>query len=93
MQKIEMLITTVENLKDAVLIRNGSEHSPADAAKLLRHKLGSLDPATVTAEQFIEQAGSKSTSTGQPYHIRFSDGRTITSADFLHEKLKELAKP
>jgi hypothetical protein len=93
MQKIELLITKVESLKDAVFIRNGTEHSPADAAKLLRHKLGALDPATVTAEQFIEQAGTRSSSTGMPYQIRFLDGRTMPSADFLHEKLKELAKP
>jgi hypothetical protein len=93
MQKIELLIAKVETLKDAVFIRNGTEHSPTDAAKLLRHKLGALDPATVTAEQFIEQAGTKSSSTGVPYQIRFPDGRTIPSAEFLHEKLKELTIP
>jgi hypothetical protein len=92
MQKIELLIAKVENLKGAVFIRNGTEHSPAEAVKLLRHKLGTMDPATVTAGQFIEQAGTKSSTTGVPYQIRFSDGRTIPSADFLHEKLKELAK-
>lgn len=93
MQKIELLIAKVETLNGAVFIRNGKEHSPADAAKLLRHKLGSLDPATVTAGQFIEQAGTKSSTSGEPYKIRFPDGRTILSADFLHEKLKELATP
>jgi hypothetical protein len=90
MQKIELLIAKVEGLKDAVFIRNGTEHSPSDAGKLLRHKLGTMDPATITAEQFIEQAGTKSSTSGQPYQIRFADGRTIPSADFLREKLKEL---
>src|SRR4029079_7764816 len=70
MKKIELLITKVETLTDAVFIRNGTEHSPAEAAKLLRHKLGALDPATVTAQQFIEQAGTKSSTTGEIYQIR-----------------------
>ena len=37
-QKIEALITSVEQLKGAVFIRNGSEYSGAQAAHHLRMK-------------------------------------------------------
>jgi hypothetical protein len=90
MQKIEMLITKVESLTGVAFIRNGEEHPPAHAGKLMRHKLGSMNPATVTANQFIDEAGTKSSSTGQPYAIKFADGRTVTSADFLREELAKL---
>ena len=88
--KIEKLIAYVEGLKDIVFARNGTDHSPSDAAKFLRHKYNSMGPST-TAEQFIEQAGTKSSTSGQPYTIRFPDGKTVPSADFLREKLKEIA--
>ena len=39
-QKIELLIRYVETLKHAVFIRNGTVHSPAEAAAHLRYKLG-----------------------------------------------------
>jgi hypothetical protein len=90
MQKIEMLIVNVESLANAVFIRNGEEHPAAHAGKLMRHKLGSMDPATVTADQFITEAGTKSSSSGQPYSIKFSDGRTVPSADFLREELAKI---
>ena len=38
-KKIEFLISSVENLKEAIFIRNGSEHNGKEAAQHLRMKL------------------------------------------------------
>lgn len=89
--RIEKLISHVEGLKDVTFVRNGKDHTPSDAAKLLRHKHKSMS-ADVTAEQFIVEAGTKSSTSGQPYEIRHADGRTVPSADFLREQLKEIEK-
>ena len=89
-EKIEKLIAHVEGLKDVVFVRNGTDHVPSDAAKLLRHKYESMG-AGATVEQFIDEAGTKSSTTGQPYQIRFPDGKVVPSADFLREQMKAIS--
>ena len=43
-----------------------------------------------TARDFINLAASKSERTGEPYLIRFDDGKEVKSGDFLTEKLDEI---
>jgi hypothetical protein len=88
-EKIEALIRTVENLKDAVFIRNGTEYDGKAAAEHLRAKWNWQKADIKTARDFIRLAASKSSVSGESYHIRFKDGRTVTSEEFL---LAELAK-
>jgi len=87
-KKIEFLISSVENLKGAKFIRNGSEHDGKEAAKHLRMKLQNA-VVVQTAEDFIRLCASKSFITGKPYMIRSSDGKTINSEQYFREKLKE----
>ncbi len=86
--KIEFLISAVENLKDAKFIRNGSEYNGQEAAKHLRMKLQNV-LVVKTADDFIRLIASKSSVSGKPYLIRLSDGKTITSEKYFREKLKE----
>jgi hypothetical protein len=87
-KKIEFLISSVENSKGAIFIRNGEEHNGKEAAAHLRMKLRST--LTVkTADDFIRLCASKSIISGKPYMIRLSDGKTITSEKYFREKLKE----
>jgi len=87
-KKIEFLISSVENLKGAKFIRNGSEHYGKEAAAHLRMKLQSI-VVVQTADDFIRLCASKSSITGKPYMIRLSDGKTIKSEEYFREKLKE----
>jgi hypothetical protein len=87
-KKIEFLIVSVENLKGAKFIRNGTEHTGKEAAEHLRMKLQNA-LAVQTADDFIRLCASKSIITGKPYMIRLSDGKAIKSEEYFREKLKE----
>ena len=88
-KKIEFLIASIQNLKGAKFIRNGSEHDCVEAAKHLRLKLEKAGNRVKTANDFIRLCASKSYITGTPYIIKFADGKTITAEKYLQEKLKE----
>ena len=87
-KKIEFLISSVENLKDAKFIRNGAEYNGQEAAKHLRMKLQNV-LVVKTAEDFIRLIASKSSVSGKPYLIMLPDGKTITSEKYFRDKLKE----
>ena len=88
-KKIEFLISSVENLKGAVFIRNGSEYDGKAAAEHLRLKLKNAGSWVQTADDFIKLCASQSSITGRPYMIRLSNGKTIKSEEYFREKLKE----
>ena len=89
-QKIEALIQAVANLEDAVFIRNGTEHAPKAAADHLRLKWKNAGRRVKTAPDFIRYCASESSLSGQPYEIRFKDGRTVLARDWLWTELKRL---
>jgi hypothetical protein len=89
-KKIEFLISSIENLKGAKFIRNGTEYDDGKAAAAhLRMKLQNAGGYVQTADDFIRLCASKSFLTGKPYMIRSSNGKTITSEEYFREKLKE----
>lgn len=88
-KKIEFLISSVQNLKGAKFIRNGSQHDCVEAAKHLRLKLEKAGSRVKTADDFIKLCASKSYITGIPYIIKFPDGKTVTAEKYLWEILKE----
>ena len=87
-KKIEFLISSVENLKGAIFIRNGSEYDGKAAAEHLRMKLKNAGGHVQTADDFIRLCASQSYITGKPYMIRLSNGKTIKSEEYFREKLK-----
>jgi hypothetical protein len=89
-QKIQALIHSVETLKGAVFIRNGTEYDGAKAAEHLRRKLDYAGDRVQTADQFIEKLATGSSMSGKPYKIRFADGKTVDSAVFFREQLRKL---
>ena len=91
-EKIEALIRAVEDLKDAKFVRNGSEYDAKDAAAHLRRKWDAGKKQIKTARDFIRLAGTKSSTSGKPYRIRFRDGKEVESEKFLSGKLEELEK-
>jgi len=89
-EKIAALIEHVEQLENAVFIRNGVEHDADDAADHMRMKLRYAGNRVKTAEQFIERIASESSTTGKPYHIRLADGTTHKSGEYLRQVLERL---
>src|SRR5436190_22382507 len=63
--KIQALISSVEQLKGAVFIRNGTEYDGAKAAEHLRRKLGYAGSKVKTAEQFIDLLATGSSMSGK----------------------------
>jgi hypothetical protein len=92
-QKIESLIKHIESLKDAKFVRNGTEYDAKTAGAFLRGKWEANSAAIKTAQDFIDKAASASSTTGQPYLIRFKDGKEIKSGEYLLSELMKLAKP
>lgn len=90
--KIESLIQRIETLPDAKFIRNGTEYGPAVAAKFMRGKWDRNRNEIKTARDFIRVAATKSSTTGRLYVIKFADGSTQGSAEFLTKKLEEIDK-
>ena len=89
-QKIDRLIATVETLKDATFVRNGSEYDCKAAAEHVRRKRKAAGNKVKTAPEFITQIASKSMRSGEPYKIKFKDGKEITSGEFLTKELEKL---
>jgi len=88
-KRIEHLLQTVESLKGAIFIRNGTEYDATEAGKHLRLKLKLAGDRVKTAEDFIKVCASRSSFSGDAYKIRLQDGTTIESAPFLKAKLRE----
>ena len=92
-QKTESLIKHVEELKDAKFIRNGTEHDPSEAAQLMKYKWDNNKDDIKTAKDFIRICATKSSTSGEPYLIKFKDGKEVKSADYLTAELEKLEKP
>ncbi len=89
-QVIEQLIAQVAVARKTVFIRNGREVGAPAAAEHLRAKYRHFKDRIATASDFIRLAGTRSELTGVPYRVRLPDGKTLTSAEFLHDQLKAL---
>jgi len=89
-RKIEALIQHVATLTEAVFMRNNQAYPAKTAAQFLRGKWrATLDDIT-TAQEFIAKVASVSSTTGQPYRIRFPDGHEVLSGDYLRTVLQQL---
>jgi hypothetical protein len=89
---IEALIDMVERLTDATFIRNGRSYEAGAAATFLRRKWQQREKDVRSAEDFIEKVASFSATTGQPYLVRFSDGREVPCSILLRAELSNLRK-
>jgi hypothetical protein len=88
--KIQRLIEHVGGLKGAVVIRNGAEHAPAEAAEHLRRKWDAAGDQIATADEFIDKIASKSSTSGEPYRIRTKEGKETDAGVYLRDQLKQI---
>jgi hypothetical protein len=91
-QTVEYLIDSIAKLEGATFIRNDGEHSAATAAALMRYRWNRDKDKLKTAEEFVKELASKSSTTGKPYVIRFKDGTEVKSGEYLLKKLAALDK-
>ena len=91
LQKIDLLIASVEHTPGAVFIRNGSEYNGAQAAEHLRMKWHKAGSHVRTANDFIVLCASKSSFSGLPYRIRLKNGETMDSEVFFRVQLKRIS--
>ena len=87
-QTIEFLLERVAKA-DAVFIRNGKLHSPAEAAAHMRAKREHFKAQIKRPEDFIRLAASKSMVTGKPYLIRVKGQKDESVDEWLTAILKE----
>lgn len=92
-RKIEILIGKVDQMTDAVFIRNGKSYSAPLAAEFLRRKWKSRRDGVLSAADFIDKVASFSSTTGKPYSIRWNDGRERLSAEYFKSQLSQLEGP
>jgi hypothetical protein len=90
-ERIELLIQALAKLENATFIRNGEEHSVAEAVAHMRSKWEWKKRDIKTIEDFITLVGSKSSISGDPYLIKRSDGQTLRAEDWIREQLTEKA--
>ncbi len=92
MARIERLLVMIGSRRDMRLVRNGTEHDTDTAVSFLRGKLKHFGNDIKTAEEFIDRLASKSSTTGQLYWVKLTDGREIPAGDFLRIELARLDK-
>lgn len=90
--RIERLLAAVAKRTDIRFLRNGKEYDSVQAADFLRGKYGWRIEKVATVQDFIEQIGTRSTSSDEIYKVRLADGRIIPNADFLVQELRRLEK-
>lgn len=89
--RISAMLDALERQTDMIFIRNGSEHSAAQAAAHLRLKLDKTRNRLESAEQFIDKVASSSSMSGKPYMVRLPGKPEETANSFLHRLLQQTA--
>ena len=88
--RIDRLIEYVGSQSQVKFVRNGRAYSSKEAAMFLRAKFDKMGEHVSTAQQFIEQIATGSSTSGKAYLIRFGDGRTVPAAQFLGAELERM---
>jgi hypothetical protein len=92
--EISYLLGFIEN-SACEFFRNGSWYDGKKAAAHLRDKYEMLatGDGIQTAEDFIEQAATKSSLSGQPYEVRCSGDKAVTTNQWLRDILARYRAP
>ncbi len=72
--------------------RNGSWHTLDEAQKVLAYKLQKIEEKATLArtEDFIDQAATRSSTSGQPYQVQCDQGPVQPAGAWLHAALKRV---
>ena len=87
--KIDYLIARVRESK-MMFVRNGEMHAGSKAATHLMHKYQKRIDQVKTVQQFIDEVGSSSSMTGEPYYVKSGDGTAYRVRDVFLNELRVL---
>jgi hypothetical protein len=87
--RIGQLVRAVGASED-VFLREGKEYAGPLAMQFLIARLGSVRGPGPTVDEFVDTFASKSSRTGEPYHVRRKDGTTVTMQEWLQAARREL---
>jgi hypothetical protein len=90
--RIAALLDTVER-SGAAFIREERTYSAAEGRKHLERKLHHAGDRVTTAEQFIEEIASRSSTTGRPYFVKLPSGEQVETGPWLRQRLAEIDSP
>lgn len=89
-QRVEGLLKAVAQSGGVRFERNGQSVNGADAARFLRAKWERQGSTVTTAEDFINQIATRSSTTGQTYRVCVSQGACIDAASWLRQRLSAM---
>ena len=84
--EIEYLIQAVGN-SGCTFVRNGTEHSPQDAASHMHLKYKNGKRWVNSTEQFIDRLATKSSWTSKPYYLLCEGAEPQLSNAWMHDQL------
>ena len=85
--RIEKMISSLQQLSDCKFIRNGKEYTIDEAVTHIKRKWEWKKSEIKTAEDFITIAGSKSSESGEPYLIKQPDGKVLKLDEWFRKQL------
>lgn len=85
-RRIDELLARVER-STITFEREGKDHTGVQAAEHLRGKLQAARAPQLTCEEFIRKVASRSSTTGNPYHVRKADGTRVEAEVWLREQV------
>lgn len=86
--QIELLLERIEN-SDIIFIRNGTEHTPKEAAEHLRSKWEQSKGQIKTLDGFIKNIASESSSSRVPYHVKLKNGTVVSAEEWYETQMKD----
>ena len=86
-EEIEHLLVYIEQ-SGCAFIRNGREHSAAEARAHIEKKYSHVRDRVETAEEWIEYAAARSSLSGRPYRV-LCNSAEMSSADWLRAELEK----
>jgi len=86
-EEIEHLLVSIEQ-SGCTFLRNGTEHSAAEARAHIERKYAHVRDRVKTAEEWIKHAAARSSLSGRPYRVRCSSTE-MSSADWLRAELEK----
>ena len=88
--RVECLLQTLGQEKDLYFLRNGTEYSASRAEAHLRLKFERSRSFLDSAEEFIDQAGARSSVSGLPYRVRHPGREPVLAESFLRDLLRRI---
>ena len=89
--EVDHILTFVRD-SSCTFIRNGSDHTSAEAADHIAMKARHAGVKVTNGDTLIDLVATKSSITGQPYHVRCPGHPEMESGTWLHTELNRFRK-